>query len=185
MQIDAQVFLRLVEQAGTIGFIDIEALGLRGDYNSAICVSIKRYDGEPYTFAIKQAGNDKRVVREAKEALESLDCWVTYYGKGFDIKFLNTRLLKWAMEPIEKRHHLDMYYTLKSHLLTARRSQGHLCSWLGTPEQKMGVSANAWSEAPFRLAEHLPTLIERCESDVVGLEDLYKQTKHLVLEIKK
>lgn len=184
MQLDPQAFLRLCEAARTIGFIDIEATGLRGDYNSVLVVSVRRFHSEPTTFAIRQAGNDQRVVRDAKRELESLDCWVTYYGKGFDLPMLNTRLLRWGVEPIAKRHHVDMYYTLKSNLLTARRSQGHLLSWLGTADQKMGVSAEAWNEVLTNPRKAIPTMIARCDSDTAGLQGLYEKTRHLIRDIK-
>ncbi len=184
MKIDPQVFLRLVEQAQTIAFVDIEATGLRGDYNSTLVVSVKRFGKKPISFMVEKPGQDKAVVLAAKAELESLDAWVTYYGKGFDIPMLNTRLLRWGVHPIEKRPHIDLYYTLKYNLLTARRSQGHLLSWLKTPQQKMGVSAEVWNEILADPKGQLPEMIARCESDVRGLEALYKQTKHLIRDIK-
>lgn len=201
MQLDAQAFLRLCERAKTIGFVDIEATGLKGDYNSVLCVSVRPFESQPTTYSIIRPGIDQKVVREAKDALESLDCWVTYFGKGFDLPMLNTRLLRWGVKPITKRPHLDMYWTLKSHLNTARRSQGHLLSWLGiktmpdrNPEtgvlevevtdpnapQKMTVSAEMWNLVLAYPRRYMPTMISRCESDVEGLESLYKRTKHLV-----
>lgn len=185
MQIEAQRFLRLVEKAKQIAFIDIEATGLRGDYNSVICVSVKPFGQKPTTYAIERPGMDRAVVKAAKEALEEFDLWVTYFGKGFDIPMLNTRLLQWRGMPIAKRHHLDLYWTLKSNLLTARRSQGHLLSWLQTPEQKMGVSAEAWNEVLRNPARAVPKMIRRCESDTAGLESLYVRTRHLVQEITR
>jgi uncharacterized protein YprB with RNaseH-like and TPR domain len=83
MQLSESAFLRLSEQAHTLAFVDIEATGLRGDYNSVLVVSIKPYGKKPYSLTIKQAGNDQKVVNEAKKELESYDAWVTYYGKGF------------------------------------------------------------------------------------------------------
>ncbi len=185
MQVETQDYLDLVESANKICFFDIESNSLKGDYGSIICVSIKPYGLSPVTYSIKQLGNDKRVVREAADHLASFPVRVSYYGKGFDSKMLNTRLLKWGYNPLEKRLHIDMYYTLKAHLNTARRSQGHLLGWLGTPEQKMSVSADAWSEMGFKLDEHLPIMIDRCESDVAGLEGLYKRTRHLIGDIAR
>jgi hypothetical protein len=185
VQIEPQEFLELVESAGKLVCFDIESSGLKGDYNSAICVSLKPYGKEPYTLAIKQPGNDQKVVNDAKRELEKYMVWVTYYGKGFDVKFLNTRLLKWGSKPIEKRLHLDLFFLNKANLLTGHYSQAHLLGWLGTPEQKMSVSASTWSEMPFKMHEHLPTMIERCESDVRGLECMYDRVKHIVREIKR
>lgn len=185
MNVEPQDYLRLVEKAKTLAFFDIEATGLRGDYNSILCVSIKPFASKAYTFAIKQAGNDQRVVREAKEALEQYDLICGYYSKGFDIPMINTRLLRWGCDPVRKIPHLDMYFTLKANILTARRSQGHLLSWLGTPEQKMTVGAEEWNQILGDTEGSMPTMIRRCESDVAGLEGLYNRTKHLIREIKR
>jgi uncharacterized protein YprB with RNaseH-like and TPR domain len=185
MQIYTQDYLRLVEKAGSICFLDIETNGLRGDYNSVLVVSIKPYRRKPISLAVRQVGHDIKVVREAKEILEGFDCWATYYGKGFDIPMLNTRLLRHGYPPIDKRHHIDMYYSLKQNILIARRSQGHLLSWLELPEQKMTVSANVWNQVAAAPEENLPILLKRCESDVIGLEALYERTKHVIRDIKR
>lgn len=184
MQIEAQDFLRLVEQNKGLVFVDIESTGLKGDYSSALVVSVRPYKAKPTSFVVKQVGNDQRVVREAKEMLESADCWVTYYGKMFDIPFLNTRLLKWGEDPINKKPHIDMYFTLKSNIVTGRRSQSHLLLWLGTQEQKMGVGADVWAQIGLD-GKNLRTMQQRCESDVAGLEGLYDKTKHLIREITR
>lgn len=185
MNLEPKDFLRLVEKAKTLVFFDIEATGLKGDYNSILVVSVKPYGLKPESFSVLQVGNDKRVVREAKERLEAADCWVGYYSKGFDIPMLNTRLLRWGLPPIEKRPHLDLYFTLKSNILTGRRSQAHLLRWLGTAEQKMDVGADVWAEMGLDFNKNIKTMIQRCESDTAGLEGLYNATKHLVRELKK
>jgi hypothetical protein len=183
--VDVQEYLDLVEGAGKLVFVDIESTGLRGDYNSVLCVSLKPYGKTPLSFAIVQPGNDQKVVRQAKEVLETYSVWCGYYSKGFDIPMLNTRLLRWKQPPIDKRLHLDMYYALKYNLLTARKSQGHLLSWLGGPEQKMTVSASVWSDILHDVDGHMPKMISRCESDVKGLESLYKRTRHVIRDLKR
>jgi hypothetical protein len=184
MQLPAQDFLRLVERAGSLVFFDLEATGLKGDYNSILVVSAKPFGKAPATTRVTQIGNDQRVVREAKDMLENADAWVSYYGKGFDIPMLNTRLMKWGFKPIEKRPHIDMYYTLKSNLLTGRRSQAHLLEWLETRQQKMSIGASVWADMPFK-PENLGVMVKRCESDVKGLEALYGRTRHLIADIKR
>lgn len=185
MKIEAQEYLDLLEETGRLYFFDIEAVGLRGDYNSVICASFKPYGKKPFTHSVIKPGDDKSLVRAIKEELENANAWVTYYGKGFDIPFINTRLLRHGIHPIEKRPHLDMYFTLKANTLTSRRSQGHLLSWLRTPETKMTVSADDWNEVIVDPKKILPTMVKRCESDVSGLEALYKRTRHIVAEIKR
>lgn len=184
MQLDEQVALDLLEDSGDLCFLDIEANGLRADYSSILVVSIKPYGKAPYSKVINQVGNDVGLAMWAKEELESYVCWCTYYGKGFDIPFLNTRLLKWGKLPINKRHHLDMYYTLKANTLVSRRSMAQMAGFLNLENQKMGVSPNVWSEVGLN-KKNLKIMQERCESDVTVLEDLYKKSRHVIREIKK
>lgn len=186
ISVETQDFLRLAEGANTLLFVDIEATGLRGDYNSILVTSGLPYRNTvPVSFRVGQPGNDKRVVKEVKEMLEAHDCWVTYYGKGFDIPMVNTRLLKWGYKPVEKRPHVDLYFTLKSNLLTARRSQAHLLEWLETPETKMTISADVWNQILHNFDATIETLVQRCESDVRGLRALYEKTKHIIVDIKR
>ena len=185
LNVEPQDYLRLVERARSIAFLDIEATGLKGDYNSVLVVSIRPFGRNAISFSVRQPGNDQRIVRLAKDTLETFDCWVTYYGKGFDIPMLNTRLLRWGHDPIDKRPHIDMYYTLKANVLTARRSQAHLLEWLQTPETKMTVSADVWNRILENPAKEMPTMIRRCESDTAGLQALYNKTRHLIRDIKK
>ena len=188
MQVNEQDYLRLVEGANKICFFDIESTGFKGDYDSILVGSITGYqDRKSHNFVIQQVGNDKRIAREIKECLESYDCWVTYYGKGFDLPMLNTRLLKWGYMPVDKRPHLDLYFSLKANLNTSRKSLGHLVSWLNLPDQedKMGVSADTWNQINVNFKRNIRVLTERCESDTRILRDLYNKTKHLVREIKR
>jgi uncharacterized protein YprB with RNaseH-like and TPR domain len=186
MQLGEQNFLTLVEKTKKIAFVDIEATGLRGDYNSVLVVVVKPYGGKAKVFKVKQAGNDKKVVREVKEELEKYEAWVTFYGKGYDIPMLNTRLLRWRINPIEKRPHVDLYYTLKYNTLMSRRGQGAVLRFLGTAQEKMDMSPEAWNEVITNpKGRPMQQMIARCVSDVEGLEAMYKETRHLIRDIKR
>jgi len=41
-----------------------------------------------------------------------------------------------------------------------------------------------WAQMPGDVGKHMPVMVKRCESDVAGLEALYKRTRHLVRSIK-
>lgn len=185
MKIEVEDYLRLVENNNSICFWDIEATGLRGDYNSIIIASIKPYHGKVMSFKVGQPGNDKKVVREVADCLDQFDCWVTYYGKGFDVPMLRTRALKWGQKHFPAKHHIDLYYTLKYNLLTARRSQAHLLEWLETPEEKMTVGAEMWNKILYDFDSSMKIMQQRCESDAENTQALYEQTKHLIKDIKK
>ena len=184
MQLDVQDFLRLAEQTGSIVFWDTESTGLDGSYNSMLVESIKPYNEPPLTFQVEQLGNDRKVLREAKEVLEGALAWVTYYGRLHDVPLMNTRLLKWGLEPLKPHLHLDMYWQVRK-LKTGRRSQAHVLEFLNTSEQKMSLSPSVWSEMGMDFEKNIKTLVKRCESDTAGLEALYKRLKGLVQDLKK
>lgn len=184
MKVDAQDFLRLAEKSHSLAFVDIEATGLRADYCSTLVVSIKPYGLKPYSLTVNQVGNDIGVVMAAKKELEKYDAWVTFYGKGYDIPFLNTRLLKWLKAPIEKKPHVDMYYTLKYGTLLSRRSMAHMARFLKEGEQKQDVGPDVWAEIGSQPGA-MKKMRARCESDVRVLEDLYNKTKHLIKDISR
>jgi len=184
MQLDAKTFLRLCEETHKIGFVDAEMSGKNPDYNSLIVVSILPYGSKVKSFVVSKVGRDREVVKAAVEEMNKLECWVTYYGKMFDIPFIQGRLLKHNLPVLVKKPHLDMYWLMRGNINNARRSQAFLLEWLDTPEKKMTVGADVWCSAPYE-GESITTLKTRCESDVKGLKDLYDKGKRFVVDVKR
>src|SRR3989304_662976 len=170
MNIDTQDFLWLCEQTKKLVFFDLEMTGFNADYNSILCAGLKPYGQPPQTFFVEQAGNDQKVARLATEYLQDMHCWVTFYGKGFDIPFLRGRLLKWKRPDIIKKPHLDMYWIFKSSIKLSRKSQAHILSWLETDEKKQAVSPAVWNRILYDFDAVKAEMTSRCESDVTGLE---------------
>lgn len=187
MQIDAQEVLSMAEQTGKLVFFDLETANLTGDYGKILVASLKPYGKKPITWNIHPdigSPSEEHLVAEVRDALESFPIWVSYYGKMFDVPMLRSRLLFFKQRNVEPRHHLDMYFMLKSKVLTSRRSQAHYLRWLDMPEQKMDLSPAEWGEA-MESPKAMRKLVARCESDVRGLEQLYKNTRHLVVNIER
>lgn len=185
MQIDVQQYLELAELGGKIVFWDLETTGLKGDLNSILVSSFKEHGKPPFSINVEALGNDQKVARETKEILESYQTVVTYYGKGFDMPMLNTRLAKWKRLPVQPMYHLDMYFSLKPKFLLARKGLGSVGAFLGAVEDKMFVGSDVWSEMGFKMKTHMPVMIKRCESDVILLEDVYNKSKHFIRDLKR
>jgi uncharacterized protein YprB with RNaseH-like and TPR domain len=184
MQFDAQKFLPIAEKAGALAFVDIEAANLNADFGTMVVTSIKPYKQKPLTFWGKP-GKDKKLVKTVAEVMAEYPLWCTFYGKLFDIPFINSRLLVNGLPPLPKHHHIDLYWTVKSRTHLSRRNQGHILSWLGTPEEKMSVGPGVWANLAANYGENIEILKERCESDVIGLEAMYEKVKHLISEITR
>ena len=177
-------FLPIAERAGALAFVDIEASNLKSDFGTVVVVSVKPYKRPPITFSAGP-GRDSKILRQVSAELHKYQCWVTFYGKLFDIPFIQSRLLVNGMAPLEKRHHIDLYWVVKSRTVLSRRNQAHLLNWFETPEEKMSVSPNIWANMAVKTPEKLQILRARCESDVTGLEALYEKTKHIIGEITR
>lgn len=184
MQFDAQKFLPIAEKAGALAFVDIEAANLNADFGTVVVVSIKPYLQTPITFHARP-GRDKKLLKSVVEVMEEYPLWCTFYGKLYDIPFLTSRLLVNNLPPLPKHHHIDMYWVVRARTHLSRRNQGHILSWLGTPEKKMSVSSSVWANLASDYDTNIKILIERCESDVQGLEAMYDRVKHLITEIQR
>ena len=185
MQLDAQDFIRLVEANQSLALWDTESVGFNADYGTLLCGSVKTVYGSIKTFRVEQLGNDKKVARELKEYLETFDAWVTYFGKGHDVPFLNTRLLKHGLAPVEPRPHIDLFFVVKHHLRMSTKSQAQVLSFLETPGQKMHLSPSNWSELGMDFSKRMKNIIARCESDCSGLEDGFHKIKHVIRDVKR
>jgi len=185
MQITAEEFLPIAEKAGELVFVDIEASNLKGDYGSALVVSMKPYKKDIITLAAKTAGDDRQLVREARDLLEGYKLWASFYGKMFDIPFLNTRLVHHGLRPLDRRHHIDLYWIVRGTMQTSRRSQAHLLEFLDSPMKKLTLSPDVWNLVLRNPQKGFAILKKRCESDVEGLEALYDRVKPLIREIQR
>lgn len=193
MQLDAQEYLDVVEKGGELVMYDCESSNLQADYGKLVVGSIKPFGKKAELYSIGDNFSDKGLAKAIKERLEAADAWVTFYGKGFDLPFINTRLIRWGYFPVEKRPHIDMYYILKHNTLAGRRSQAHMLEFLedtmeiiGIKKQaKMTVSPNVWADLFANFHKNINILRDRCESDTEGLEALYRVARHLIRDIKR
>lgn len=184
MQITAQEILPVLERAKALAFVDIEAANLNADYGTVVVVSIKPYKSKSVTFTAVP-GRDKQLLRDVSTELIKYPVWITFFGKRYDIPFLNSRLIYHGLPLLPKHHHIDMWMVMKMRTHLSRRNQAHLLSWLGTPEEKMSVSPTVWSEMSVKPKEKLEILRKRCESDVAGLEAMYERAKGAIGEITR
>ena len=149
-----------------------------------LVVSAKVIRQKPVSFVVSQPGHDIKVVRDARDYLNSFDLWVTYYGKGFDVPFLNTRLLRHRLEPLGLVPHVDMYFQLKPKTLMGSKSMASYAAFLQVANQKMHIGPEIWSEVNVD-RKNLAVLKDRCESDCAVLEDVFLSAAHLIRDIKR
>ena len=171
-------------------FFDIEAGGLKGNFDQCLCAAFKPYGLKPYALSrTKGDTSDKKLVSDIKRELEKYDIVITYYGLGFDKPFLNSRLTKYGMKPLRRQLHIDCYRTAKKifkYALTSKRLVA-ICEHVGI-KGKTRVEPDIWEKMKYSaIAEKgkcLQQIVDHCLWDVKTLEECFdKCFKHEVSSI--
>lgn len=183
MQIRPEEILPTLEKAKALCFLDIESTNLKADYGTCLVASIKPY-GSPVQTWTSRPGFDKGLLEEVSRELNNYVVWVTFYGRRFDVPFIQSRLVRHCLPPLPKRHHIDIWQVVKQGTCISRRNQAHLLEWFDLGERKMSLGPDVWAEVAEN-PKNVGVLKKRCESDVKGLEQLYDRTKHLIGEITR
>jgi uncharacterized protein YprB with RNaseH-like and TPR domain len=164
-----------------VAVLDIESTGLFGDFDLPLCVVIKTYGkNERHVLSIDMNRRslldaEKKLLKEVQEVLDGYEGLITYYGTGFDVPFLRTRMLANGMEPLKKMMHLDGYYTVRGKLRLSRNRLQAVIELLRFVDkdipEKGRVDPEYWVRAAFGRDEMaLGYIIDHCIEDVDCLE---------------
>ncbi len=168
---------------------DIETTNLNASIGYIICVGWKWY-GQKRTNLISVRGfplfdvdptNDSEVVKAFTEVFEKADAHITWYGKKFDLPFINTRRLNMKLGPLPPIPHIDGWYTARYRLRLHSNRLQTMQDFLELPESKLPLSFADLRRVP---SGHIPSLKEiekHCKQDVKVLELVYERIKpHIV-----
>ena len=134
-----------------IGIWDLECSDLRANKGVIISSDIKIYGGKHITRVNRNLGkdglDDKEICQEVKKDLESLGMIVSFYGLNYDRRFLNTRLLRWGLEPLQPRLHTDLCRIGFANISSTRRNLDTIGALLGIEQKKTHFDIQIWLEA--------------------------------------
>ncbi|KKM03885.1 hypothetical protein LCGC14_1769890, partial [marine sediment metagenome] len=148
------------------------------------------YKGETVDWVAKtEPGSlmdDKDIAVQMRDYLEDLDYVCTYYGTGFDIPYLNTRLLIHNERPLAKLRHVDLYYVARTHLKLHSNRLDVVAESLFGESEKTRVVGPIWTRAMQGSEEDMAYIVEHCEKDVKVLEDVFETLRGFVnLSVKR
>ena len=126
-----------------IVFLDLETSSLEADGGIIVGAGVMSEAGESEYFEARRTGQEKPLLSKLLKRLESSEVIVTWSGRGFDIPFLTTRLLKHSMDPrpVLGMMHVDLNEVVKSRLRLTFTYLDHVCDFLGirTDKGPMGL----------------------------------------------
>jgi uncharacterized protein YprB with RNaseH-like and TPR domain len=167
---------------------DIECTHLKADFGTILCIGYKWLGKKKvYIPAItdykgwkKHPWDDKKLVSDFKKILEEADMWVTYYGKGFDVPYLQAKCLEHDLGILPNCPHVDLYFTVKSNLALSRKSLDNVSKYLNLENKKTPVTGGAWKRAMCGDKKSIKYVIDHCDADVLILEEAYLKMRGLV-----
>ena len=125
----------------------------------------------------KDIENDINIIKDMWELLDEADIVVTYNGKKFDQKKLNTRFIVHGLKPPSTYKHIDLYQLCKKHFGFTSNKLEYVTQKLNKKNKK-STHKNfpgfmLWSECLKRNPRAWKEMKKYNKLDVVSLEELY------------
>jgi uncharacterized protein YprB with RNaseH-like and TPR domain len=161
-----------------LGVFDLETTGLKADFGRLLCGSILSYpSGRIKTFRTDEEcvslNKDGPLAIKIRNEVERH--WIScgYFSKGFDVSFLQTRLIINEKRKISGMLHADPCWFYRGWRGLSMRSSSMkvVAKVLGLEENKMEVHDDVWQAAHdevFGSPDHkaaMDIIVDRCESD--------------------
>lgn len=174
---------------------DIESTNLKANFGSILCVGYK-FVGQRSTHVpsildyhdicnhcdrIEDPENDRELLKEFSRVYNSADIVVSWYGKGFDVPFIQTRLLFHKLPPLSPVPHVDGCRDIAQKYLKLHSNRlGAVQEFLDLPNAKTPLASKEWNLARAGKKRGLKYVIEHCKQDVLVLEEAYLKLRNLM-----
>lgn len=168
--------------------LDIETTHLKPDFGTILCIGYKWLgEKKPKIISItdfpnfkKDPTDDSEVVKAFYPILVEADILVTYFGTGFDVKYITSKLLEHRLEFLPNTPHVDLFYVVKGKMLLSRKSLQNTGLFLGCTAQKTPISGRIWKRAMCGHRASIKYIETHCASDVNLTEEVYMRLRPLV-----
>lgn len=116
--------------------------------------------------------DDGYLIHAAYEILKEADCLVTHNGKKFDLKVMNTHLIKYGLPPLHKIPHVDTKIVAKRISLYSNRL-GDVSKFLGGEDKLENGGWDLWCRVQNGDKKAQELMTSYCKQDVEVLEQVF------------
>jgi uncharacterized protein YprB with RNaseH-like and TPR domain len=167
---------------------DIESSHLKADWATVLCIGWKWYGNHAmhvpslmdYPGWKRDVTDDRKLIKTFHDVMMEAEMLVTYFGKGFDIKIMQSKFLEYGLPVLPNIPHVDLFYTVKSNMTLTRKSMDNVAHYLNLDAEKTHLSGTIWKRAMAGHVESMRYVIKHCRADVLVLEELYTRLRPLV-----
>lgn len=184
------------------GVLDIETTGLWADFGYVLCAVIRDLGTGKYdifrldkTKGMQDVKNlndpntwrkiDKELLELIRQAYEKYDLIIHFNGRNFDIKFLQTRMIKCGLGMLPAMKQLDIYQIAKHRLRLRSKRLDALKEFLDIDREQEGHRWEYWQMAGARIAKGYDFVVEHCKRDVDRLAEVAIAMKPFIDYVKK
>jgi uncharacterized protein YprB with RNaseH-like and TPR domain len=124
------------------------------------------------------------LVKDIKEYLEDSWMWASWYGKMFDVPFINTRLALGGMEKLQPRLHMDLlYYSRKPNMALTSSRLDTVAKTFNIVSQKVDLTPKEWLECIYMEPKAMDQCVRHNINDVKALRELFSTLAPFVRNI--
>ena len=171
-----------------IMFFDIESSSLNANYGITLCMGYAFNDEKTEMLSLadhkKQyktdPTNDKLMLIDIANVFAQADIVCSWYGIGFDVKFLNSRMLYHHLPPLPNVAHLDLWWTCKkTFALNSNRLQSFQ-EFAELEDAKNRIMPMLWIKAMSGHGPSLKYVKDHCYHDIEVLRLAYKRMQPFI-----
>src|SRR5712664_3569620 len=134
----------MINNKPAILLFDIESTHLKADWATILCIGWKWYEDEKvnvpslmdYVGWKKDVTDDSKLLKDFHKILNEADMLVTYFGKGFDMKMLQSKFLEIGLPVLPNTPHVDLFFTVKANMTLTRKSLDNVSRYLSLENEK-------------------------------------------------
>ena len=169
---------------GKLLVFDLETSNLAANRGHIICAAAKwvgkkevftwRIDeGKNYGKTAESFYNDSHILQGLLPLIAEADAVMAYYGKGFDVPYVNTRCISNNIPVPAPFTVIDPWETARKYLKLARNDMGSVAALVGATHQKTHLPWASWLLAHYGHKQSIDDLIKYNVNDIKTLEDVY------------
>ena len=178
-----------------VGVYDIETTGLFADFGYVLSIAIKDIDtGEIKSFRLDETDWYKRkecwgdpnywdaidveLLDKFSQEYNQYNILITYNGKMFDNKFLDTRILRLGLPTLNRAvNHLDMVWVARKVLKTRSKKMDAVKNFLNIDDEKDSHEWAQWRMAAAGVKEGFDFVEQHNIKDVEQLHEIVSKMK--------